>query len=143
MSLDKELAKIIRKNEGKIVSLVKQRLFNFGVDGDGKKITPDYSLGTIRSKKEKGQRTSHVTLRDEGLFYKGFYIRMDKYDVILSSTDDKTSFLLDKYGQAILQFTSQEQNYIINEIVDVELERLIQAGQRNSQSAGSIELDLF
>ena len=69
-NFDFEVGKILRKNEGKILSIIKLRLFNRGVDGDNKKILPSYANRTIADKKKKGQRTSHVTLRDTGGFYK-------------------------------------------------------------------------
>lgn len=142
--LEVVLKKIIKQNEGKIVGLVKNRLYQYGVDGTGRKITPTYSPSTIKRKKEQGKRSSHVTLRDEGLFYDGFYLELNKYDVILSSSDDKTSYLLDKYGQAILHFTKQEKDFILNEIIDPGLEDVIKKAQRNSSSAGGdIDVDLF
>lgn len=143
MNFEKELRNIIKKNESKIVGLVRTRLYRYGVDGDGKEILPTYSLRTINTKKEKGQISSHVTLRDEGLFYKGFYLELEKYDLILNSSDGKTSALLDKYGEAILYFTKQEKEYIINEIIDPGLEELISKAERNSGSATGIEIDLF
>jgi hypothetical protein len=145
LSLEKEIRKIIKRNESTIIGLVKNRLYQHGVDGSGKKITPDYSQSTINRKREEGKRTSHVTLRDEGLFYSGFYTELTKdYILLLNSSDDKTSLLVNKYGGAILEFTRQEQQYILNEIIDPGLEKLLKSLERNSTSAsGTIDLDMF
>ena len=143
LSLDKLLKDIILKNEGKIIALVKNRLYQFGVDGDGNEITPTYSGSTIRYKKEKNQRTSHVTLRDSGLFYKGFYLELVGYDLILHSSDNKSSALLDKYGAAILHFTKQEKDFILNEIIDPAIEAKIKSLGSNSSSATGLDVDFF
>lgn len=143
-NFDQVLKKIVKENESKILALVRNRLYQYGVDGTGKKITPTYSASTINRKKEQGKRTSHVTLRQDGLFYSGFYLELQKYDLILNSSDEKTSYLIDKYGQAILEFTKQEKDFIINEIIDPGLEKIISQAERNSGSAtGGIEIDLF
>jgi hypothetical protein len=118
---------------------VKNRLYQYGVDGDGKEILPSYSRSTIETKKEKGQRTSHVTLRDTGLFYKGFYLELVQYDLILNSSDDKTSFLLNKYGRAVLEFTRQEKE-TITWIVDSNIEAKIRSLSFNASSAGGIDI---
>lgn len=142
-NLEEVLKDIIKKNEGIIVGLVKNRLYQTGKDATGKEITPTYSQSTIDRKKEKRQRSSFVTLRDKGLFYDGFYLELDNYDLILSSSDSKTSLLIDKYGEAILQFTVQEQAFILNEIIDPGIEDMIKQINSNSSSAGGIELDIF
>lgn len=142
-SLEAELKKIIKKHEGQIVGMVKNRLYQTGRDGTGKSITPSYSASTIKYKKERNKRSSHVTLRDEGLFYDGFYLELVDYVLLLDSKDGKTASLLDKYGDAILEFTKEEQNYIFENIIDYEIELLIRKAELNSSSASGIELDLF
>ena len=143
LELPDVLKTIIKKNEQKIVGLVRTRLYQRGVDGDGNEITPSYAGSTIRAKKEKGQRTSHVTLRDTGLFYKGFYLELEGYNLVLDSRDGKTSFLVEKYGPAILFFTADEKQQIFN-IVDNELDKIINKLPFNSGSAGTIDiLDIY
>jgi len=75
-NLQNEIDKILDENESFLVGLVKNRLYQRGINADGKKILPDYKPSTIRRKKEDNQRTSHVTLRDKGDFYAGFYVEL-------------------------------------------------------------------
>lgn len=143
LSLEEIIKNIVEKNEGKILFIVKNRLYNTGTDGSGKSITPSYTNYTIEKKSEKGQRRSFVTLRDTGLFYKGFFLELKKYVLLLSSTDEKTSSLINKYGEAILEFNDFEKEYIINTIIEPELIKIINNLDFNSSSAGTIELDAF
>lgn len=135
------LKEIIQKNSNFILGLVRTRLYNYGIDGSGGPILPDYKPSTIRSKKERGQRTSHVTLRDTGLFYKGFYLELtDGYVLKLDSTDFKTVHLIDKYGASILEFTEQEKLIIMDTIIEPGLIRKINTLAFNSSSAGGISI---
>jgi len=142
-SLESELKKIIKKHETQIIGMVKNRLYQTGRDGSGGLITPSYKQSTINYKKEEGKRSAFVTLRDEGLFYAGFYVELQDYVVVLNSSDGKTSSLLDKYGKEILEFTKEEQDYIVNNIIDYEIELLLTKAGLNASSATGIELDLF
>jgi hypothetical protein len=111
------IKKIIRDNEGKILSMVKLRLFNTGISGSGYLIG-EYSELTKKIKKRKNQRASFITLRDEGDFYKGMFIELQNDSVLLDSTDLKTRDLTLRYSSSILEFTEQEQQFIINSIIE-------------------------
>ena len=57
-----EIQQHIRKIQGNtILAPLKQRLFNFGVSGDGTKLAP-YNPKTILLKRAKGVRTTPTTL---------------------------------------------------------------------------------
>ena len=133
------LAEIVKKRESKIIGLVRNRLYQRGIDGDGREILPTYASSTIEIKKEKRQRTSHVTLRDTGLFYKGFYLEMKGYTLLLDSRDAKTSFLVDKYGEAILFFTKEEKEAIFK-FIDSDIQEYIARLAFNNSSAGTIDI---
>lgn len=136
------IKEIVKANKGDILFKVKQRLYQTGRDGTGAEITPTYQASTIKRKKEQGRRSSFVTLRNEGLFYKGFYLELQGYTVVLNSSDSKTSHLIDKYGRAILEFTKQEQDFITS-IIDTGIENKLAELTFNSSSAGGIEVDTF
>lgn len=136
------IREIVKSKAGMLVGMVKLRLYQYGVDGSGKEITPTYAASTIKRKKEKGQRASHVTLRDEGLFYKGFYIELEGDTIVLNSSDSKTSYLIDKYGNAILEFTVQEQELIFS-IIETGIEQKLATLTFNTGSATGIDVDTF
>lgn len=141
LNLEDELRKIIKKNENKIVRLVRERLYQSGRDGDGKLIQPPYTEETIEIKKSKGQKRSFVTLRDTGLFYSGFYVELKGFTLLLDSTDSKTQMLVEKYGETILFFTKQEKELILDTIIEPGLLKLV--NNLNSSSAGTIDIDTF
>ena len=115
------IRKIIKDNKGKILSIIKLRLYRKGIDGDGNKILPDYSTGTIETKKGKRQITSHVTLRDTGKWYGSFYVVYENGEIKVKSYSSKTIQLTEKYGNSILEFTNQELEYIILSIIEPEI----------------------
>lgn len=127
LDLDKIVNDIIRKNEKYILSMIKLRLWNYGIDAAGKKILPDYKESTKKAKKEDGKRSSHVTLRDEGDFYRSMIILFDGNKILISATDDVTGILINKYGVDILGLTIQEQRTIIDTIIEPEIIKIVNA----------------
>lgn len=125
ITLEAEVHKIILDNSGIILSWIKQRLWNFGIDAAGKSIFPEYTPLSLKLKKEAGKRSSHVTLRDEGGFYDGMFIDIVNNDIVISSTDVKTSLLITKYGTNILGMTLDEQERLINIIIEPKIQLLI------------------
>jgi hypothetical protein len=117
-NLEVEIEKIIEDNQGKLVGLVKNRLYQHGVDAFGKEITPTYARSTIEEKKAKNQRTAFVTLRDKGDFYNGMFVEFKNYVIKVDSTDGKTDSLISKYGEGILGFTKDEQDFIIQGLIE-------------------------
>lgn len=124
-TLEEEIHKIILKNSGEILSWIKQRLWNFGIDASGRSIFPEYTPLSLKLKKAGGKRSSHVTLRDEGGFYRGMFVEIVNNDLIISSTDIKTSLLITKYGSDILGLTLDEQERLINTIIEPKIQLLI------------------
>jgi geranylgeranyl pyrophosphate synthase len=75
--LNQTIEQALRLNESTILAMnYNTQLFNKGIDSEGKKIRPKYTLGTIKKKKKKGQPTNRVTLKDEGIFHNSFYISL-------------------------------------------------------------------
>lgn len=135
-NLEKEITKIIDEKEGFLLGLVKNRLFNHGVDAFGKKILPDYKPSTIKYKKEKHQKTAFVTLRDTGDFYKGMFIEVKNWLVKLDSIDGKKDSLISKYGEGILGFTPEEQDQIIFGVIETKIQKIL-----DSLGKGGVRID--
>ena len=135
-NLDYYIKKIIIDNEGKILSMLKLRLFNTGTDAKGNLITPEYSENTLIRKKSKGQRASFVTLRDVGDFYAGMFVNYTNNELFISSKDNKTEILIEKYGPDILGLNLQEQEVLIQNIIEPEIQKIL-----NSLS-NQIEIEL-
>lgn len=139
--------KFIAENSTYMVGAAKRRFSNYGVDGNGNLIGGGkYSKRTIAYKKEKGQRTSFVTLRDTGNWYSSLFAVYDSLedDMYMQSTMEKlTSKLVDGegrffagYGEGIMDFTEQEKL----EWMDVIIERLINYLQEQFNTDIEIEL---
>ena len=86
------------------------------------------------SKRKKNQRTSHVTLRDKGSFYKGMFITYKNDSIFIDSNVQYKLFLTRKYGEDILSLTEQEQQFIIDSIIEPGINKLI-------NSIGQITID--
>lgn len=128
--VDKAKEAILSK-QGQVLGNLKLRLFNTGTDGDGNKIKPDYAYSTVQIKASKKQRTSHVTLRDTGDFYKSMFIDFNKGNVFVNSNDSKSGSLINKYGKSIMELTLQEQRIIIDTIIEPFLVKEIKKLNKN------------
>lgn len=79
------------------------QLYSQGVDGEGKSLG-EYSWYTTAIKKEKGQRTDHVTLKDTGAFYASFrlYWANNAIRFTADTIKDDGSDLIERWGRDIL-----------------------------------------
>lgn len=101
---------IIMANEAYIIDMnAYEQLYNKGVNRLGVSIMDyrPYSPYTIGYKKAVGQPYDRVTLRDEGDFYRGFFIEADDRMFYISSTDEKTNKLTKKYTNYIFGLTDE------------------------------------
>lgn len=89
-----------RNYEDEIIDLNTDQLFS-GLDANTKAITPSYRPLTITIKRQKGQPTNRVTLKDTGDFYAGFEVRFDKDYFAIFSIDDKAEKIERKYSKDI------------------------------------------
>lgn len=102
VDLERVALAAFKENEHFALDLNTQdQLFERGEDAEGNKITPEYTPFTKMIKRQKGQPTDRVTLKDEGDFYRGFYVKSQKFPVIFDSRDSKTGELVFKYGKEI------------------------------------------
>jgi hypothetical protein len=75
-----------------------------GMNKKGKKIKPPYASSTKRIKNKKGQPTDRVTLKDTGKYYSSIFLVVIKGSGIYrtTSSDVKSKWLVEKYGENIL-----------------------------------------
>jgi hypothetical protein len=99
--------------QDEIINMItNDQLYDKGIDGDGASLGV-YSDYTKEYKKFKGERYDHVTLFDEGDFYKSFKIELKgliaevKANTIKTDEKGVKKDLLDVYGDAILELTKE------------------------------------
>lgn len=110
------LEDIIAMKEDVIVSAIADdQLYRRGINGKGIKIMDymPYEESTIRIKKEKGQPTTRVTLRDTKSFHENMFVVFDEEGFYITSSDDKTEALESKYGSLIFRLTNKNFNRIL------------------------------
>lgn len=90
------------------------QLYDQGITADGKSLG-EYSPFTIEIKRQKGQPTDRVTLKDEGDFHRGFFAEADKFPVVFGSSDPKADMLQDKYGN-IFGLTADHKRAFVGDI---------------------------
>lgn len=93
-----------------------------GVDATGQRIEPPYTGTTRELKKQKGQPTDRVTLRDSGDFYRGIVAQVRGEQVENVGTDEKTQELQEKYGTDILGVEEQAVEAFRQELLLPELQ---------------------
>jgi hypothetical protein len=112
--------KAVMRSEGQILNLNrKSQLSNRGIKSDGDEIHPldrnypYYHPWTIENKKQKGQITKFVTLRDTGAWQNKFKIEYRKNEIELTANSDNrngrdlTLHLQNRYGSEIFGLTEQ------------------------------------
>lgn len=115
---------IIIENEAYICDMnAEEQLYERGVNRVGVNISDyaPYSPVTIQIKQIKGQPYDRVTLRDEGDFHSSFYIEADNMQFEIKASDEKTEFLIRKYGRQILGLTDENIQELIHEYILPEL----------------------
>jgi len=88
--MERGLLVIIKENEEVITNMNTDQLFA-GEDSKGKKLPP-YSR---RSVEVFGKEAGPMTLFDTGDFYRGFFVKTDKFPVVFESSDRKTGKIAD------------------------------------------------
>lgn len=123
-SLPMLLEDIIRDKEDVIVSAIaNDQLYRRGVNGHDEKIMDymPYTARTIKEKKKKGQPTTRVTLRDTGEFHESMFVVFDSEGFYITSSDEKTKYLVKRYGEDIFRLTDKNFTRIIQSHVRKEL----------------------
>lgn len=130
-SLPELLEDVVHSVEDVIVSAIADdQLYRRGVNGKDEKIMSyaPYTPRTIKAKKKKGQPTTRVTLRDTGTFHESMFVVFDSEGFYITSDDEKTPYLVKKYGETIFRLTDKNFNRIIKSHIKKELtKRLKQA----------------
>lgn len=123
-NINNEIKTIVIKNEGHFLKTIKLRLYNYGIDANGNSLGI-YLPFTKKRKLEKGQRSSHVTLRDSGDWYASMFIDFREGAIWVDASDYKTPMLEDIYGDAILGLSEQETELFVDSILEPELQKII------------------
>ena len=93
-----------------------EQLFKKGIDAQGKSLGV-YADFTIIKKKEDGLPSGHVTLFQEGPFYKTWTVKVVGEDIIIEADGDKgDKNLMDVYGEDIVGLFTDSLDILINEI---------------------------
>jgi hypothetical protein len=125
----KSLPKVLERTVGEVVAdnayvleLDNQQQLEAGLDAEGLLIEPPYTGTTREIKKQKGQPTDRVTLKDKGDFYRGIVAKVRAQDVGLEGTDSKTQELQEKYGQDIIGISDEAVDAFRDDYVRPELQ---------------------
>lgn len=114
----------VRANEEIVLDMnTEDQLFERGVDRNNEPLNKKnpYSPITLQIKRQKGQPTGRVTLRDSGDFHESFYIKYTSDSFEIRASDFKYGDLVDKYG-AIDGLTADNlqdllRNYILPDLI--------------------------
>ena len=111
--MDKEVQEeVVRLN-------TQEQLYEDGIDSLGDTLG-DYSEYTIFLKKQKGQKTSNITLKDTGAFYKSFKVKVDAKGFTIEA-DDIASYdrpLTDSFGLDILGLTEDNKSWLYDFLIE-------------------------
>ena len=112
--------KIVRDNDNILIDMNAQdQLYAKGVNRLGVRIDEDqpYRPLTIQVKIEKRQPYDRVTLKDTGEFYDSFYVETAEDRFYIKASDEKTNWLIKKYGAEIFGLTNDSLAEFINDYV--------------------------
>lgn len=127
------LEEVVHSKEDVIIAAItNDQLFRRGVNGRNVKIMSymPYRPSTIRKKKKKGQPTTRVTLKDTGEFYESMFVVFDPEGFYITSSDDKTKYLVKKYGNTIFRLTDKNLTRILRSHIRKELVKHIKQAAR-------------
>lgn len=112
--------KIVRDNDNILIDMNSQdQLYAKGVNRLGVRIDEyqPYRPLTIQVKIEKRQPYDRVTLKDTGEFYDSFYVETAEDRFYIKASDEKTNWLIKKYGAEIFGLTNDSLAEFINDYV--------------------------
>lgn len=85
-----------------------------GIENTGQQITPFYTPFTVQIKKEKGQPSDRVTLKDTGDFHQSFFLVVNPTSIAVYARDEKTLKIERKYGKEIWGLTDVNLQQLID-----------------------------
>lgn len=112
--------KIVRDNDNILIDMNAQdQLYAKGVNRLGVHIDEyqPYRPLTIQVKIEKRQPYDRVTLKNTGEFYDSFYVETAEDRFYIKASDEKTNWLIKKYGAEIFGLTNDSLAEFINDYV--------------------------
>lgn len=112
--------KIVRDNDNILIDMNAQdQLYARGVNRLGVRIDEyqPYRPLTIKVKIEKRHPYDRVTLKDTGEFYDSFYVETAEDRFYIKASDEKTNWLIKKYGAEIFGLTNDSLAEFINDYV--------------------------
>lgn len=112
--------KIVRDNDNILIDMNAQdQIYAKGVNRLGVRIDEyqPYRPLTIQVKIEKRQPYDRVTLKDTGEFYDSFYVETAEDRFYIKASDEKTNWLIKKYGAEIFGLTNDSLAEFINDYV--------------------------
>ena len=122
--LKKATDEIIRDYYKELISILESLAFDIadtnadqmfaGLRADDTEIEPAYKPFTIAIKKEKGQPTDRVTLKDTGEFHRSIFVKFEGDKIIIDSDNDLRDKLVKKYGAKIFGLTKQSKTALIH-----------------------------
>ena len=120
--------KIVRDNDNILIDMNAQdQLYAKGVNRLGVRIDEyqPYRPLTIQVKIEKRQPYDRVTLKDTGEFYDSFYVETAEDRFYIKASDEKTNWLIKKYGAEIFGLTNDSLAEFINDYVKDEAYNIV------------------
>lgn len=113
--------------EAEVVKMNTDRLYDVGEYTTGRAITPGYTPFTVKLKRQKGQPTDRVTLRDTGDFHSSIYLVFQGDRFLVAADDPKTADLVAKYGTQIFGMTDKDMAELIELIRPMVFEKFKEA----------------
>lgn len=117
VNVDKYVQTFIKKDKNYILGRLKRRLYTQGLDSANSRIGYYKNL-TKLFKKAKGQQSAFVTLLDTGAWYKSMDIHLFGGEIYITAEPEKTAILEKKYSNRILGLTSEDEEWVVTEILD-------------------------
>lgn len=129
-SVDSLVLDAAMENEALILDMnTDDQLYEKGINSKGEKINPPYTNYTVKIKKELGQPSNRVTLRNEGDFHKSFYLKKKAEELEIGATDPKTEEIVWKYGEEIFGLSPENldelQEHYIKPVLEEVIKKLI------------------
>ena len=120
-NLNEDLAWLLSIDNGVKKEIIKlntiDQLYEKGIDSLSDSLG-DYSDFTIGLKRQKGQRTDHITLKDTGDFYNSFRVSVTKSAIVINATTQKEdNDLAEQFGQEIIGLTDENLEVITQMIL--------------------------
>lgn len=113
VDLRSEVPVIVQRTSAYLILLNQEQLFVNGIDANGDPITPEYKSKYYAAKKHAKNPQpgfGRPDLKDTGDFYKDFYVTVDKTAFEVDSKDNKSSSLIEKYGEKIFGLSRENKS---------------------------------